>query len=331
MPADAFSSFLGMTLQTTGNNNNVWGVILNASLGTIERALAGNISHSVTGGSLDLSGSPPPSGVTQPLDMLQIFTGALTANQIVILPNLSKFWLMDNQTTGNFQLLMQTPSGAFINIPQGTTKFVACDGQENLIRLDRDQVGNFEYNAVSNAGTLAANGASLLRTDFPDLFAKYGTTFGSADSTHFTLPLLTDTNRFLRAAGGSLAVGTYQSNQNLAHTHTVTGAPSAGSLGTDSQGAHVHSVTDPGHGHGIWSNTNEATNGTLITSGNPAYMSNSFGTSSGVAFTGISINSAGAHTHNVTGAPGLGTLGTASAGGSETRPEALAVVISIRY
>jgi hypothetical protein len=119
---DAFSSFLGMVQQGTGDNNNAWGTILNGSLTTIERSIAGNISHAVTSRTFDLSGSPPPSGVTQPLDMLQVFTGVLTANEIVIVPNLSKFWLIDNQTTGNFQLLMQTPSGAFINIPQGTTK-----------------------------------------------------------------------------------------------------------------------------------------------------------------------------------------------------------------
>jgi hypothetical protein len=31
MPADTFSPFIGMTLQATGNNNNVWGTTLNGS------------------------------------------------------------------------------------------------------------------------------------------------------------------------------------------------------------------------------------------------------------------------------------------------------------
>lgn len=37
-------------------------------------------------------------------------------------------------------------------------------------------------------GWLKANGASVLRTDFPNLFAVIGTMFGSVDGTHFTLP-----------------------------------------------------------------------------------------------------------------------------------------------
>lgn len=333
MSADLFSSFLGMTLQATGNNNNVWGTILNGSaLQIIERRLSGNTSHAVTGGTLDLSGTPPPAAVSQVLDLIQMFTGTLTANQIVILPNLSGYWKFVNKTTGAFQLLLQTPSGTFINIPQGCSRGVTCDGAGNLLRDDRDQVGNFEYNAVSNAGTVAANGASLLKTDFPDLFAKFGTTFGTVDSTHFTLPLLTDTGRFLRSTTSSLTVGTYQSNLLGTHTHTVTGAPSAGSLGTDSQGSHSHGVTDPTHSHTVTPpgeiSANTAPIGWVVgINSSPS----SFTVTTSASATGISIQSAGAHTHNVTGAPGLGSLGTASAGGSETRPEALAVAVSIRY
>jgi hypothetical protein len=87
MPADLLSKFIGMTLQATGNNNNAWGAILNGSaVQTLERAIRGNIVRPVTGGTLDLSGSPPPAAVSQVLDFIQIFQGALTVNQIVILP-----------------------------------------------------------------------------------------------------------------------------------------------------------------------------------------------------------------------------------------------------
>lgn len=336
MAADLFSSFIGMTLQATGNNNNAWGAILNGSaLVPLERAIAGNISHAVTGGTLDLSGSPPPSGLTQPLDMLQVFTGALTANQIVILPNLSKFWLMDNQTTGSFQLLMQTPSGAFINIPQGTTKFVACDGQGNLIRLDRDQVGNFEYNAVSNAGTIAANGASVLKTDFPDLYGKYGTTFGSVDSLHFTLPLMTDTNRFLRAAGGSLAVGTYQSNQNKSHTHTGSGTTATESASHSHSGSGTTSAmsANASHSHttsalASTGSTQEAApqggNALLVDQG--ALVINATNTDHTHTYSFTTGTESASHTHTYSF-----TTSTGSADGTEARPESLAVVVSVRF
>jgi microcystin-dependent protein len=340
MAADTFSNFIGIKLQGVGNNNNSWGTILNGSaLQPLERRISGNIVRAVTGGTLDLSGSPPPAALSQVLDFIQIFQGALTANQIVILPNLSGYWKFVNETTGAFQLLLQTPSGTFVNIPQGCSRGVTCDGAGNLLRDDRDQVGDFVYNSVVKPGTLQCSGQSLLRTDYPDLFATIGATYGSADALHFTLPLLTDTNRFLRAASGSLAVGTYQANLLGAHNHTITGAPSLGTLGTDSQGSHFHTanISDPGHSHSYgYDGGNHVGGGGAFGWDSP--LANN--TNTGAAATGVRVNSsngldttssAGAHVHNVTGAPGLGSIANTASGGAETRPEALAVVISIRY
>jgi hypothetical protein len=145
---------------------------------------------------------------------------------------------------------------------------------------------------------------------------------------------LTDTGRFLRSSTSSLTVGTYQANLNASHTHTLSGAPSAGTLGTDTQGAHVHGVSDPGHTHVL----TQALNGSNGSSAGASAGSNTLVAQGGMtginiasAVTGVSIQSAGAHTHNITGAPGIGTLAAQTSGGAEARPEALAVVISIRY
>ena len=50
--------------------------------------------------------------------------------------------------------------------------------------------GSIQMFAGSTApiGWLLANGASLLRADYPALFSVIGTTYGSVDATHFTLP-----------------------------------------------------------------------------------------------------------------------------------------------
>lgn len=41
-------------------------------------------------------------------------------------------------------------------------------------------------------GFLACNGSSYLRSNYLKLFEKIGITFGSVDSTHFTVPSLAD-------------------------------------------------------------------------------------------------------------------------------------------
>lgn len=45
--------------------------------------------------------------------------------------------------------------------------------------------------SAAPTGYLICNGASLLRASYPDLFTAIGTTYGSVDGTHFTLPDLT--------------------------------------------------------------------------------------------------------------------------------------------
>lgn len=339
MSADLLSSFIGMTLQATGNNNNAWGTILNGSaLQTLERAIAGNIVRSVTGGTLDLSANPPPAAVSQVLDFIQIFEGTLTANQIVIIPNISRHWKFVNETTGAFQLLLQTPSGTFVNIPQGCSRGVMCDGAGNLLRDDRDQVGNFEYNGVANAGTVIANGASLLRADYPDLYAKYGTTFGSVDGTHFTLPLLTDTGRFLRSSTASVAIGTYQANANASHTHTGSGTTGSESANHSHSGSGNTSTESASHTH--QTSTTSAVVGTVSASvntpgGSPAPAGvaniNTFNTGAESAshthsYSFTTGTESVAHTHTFSF-----TTSTGSADSTESRPESLTVNIGIRY
>ncbi len=345
MAADTYDSILGLLLQGTGNNNNAWGTNANASVfSPAARAIAGVNTISTTSGTVDLSGSAPPTALRQDVDYIQKMTGSLVGDLTIQVPNVSKTWIFWNQSSpaghgvyvkvpGGVAPTTPTGLGGLVQIPGSKMILVVCDGAGNVKRHDDDEIGSFRLSAKAAVGTdeLACDGSSVLRSLFPNLFAKIGTTWGSADGTHFTLPNLTDTNRFLRAGGGSgPAVGTYQANQNLAHSHTVTGAPTAGTLGTDSQGAHVHTITDPGHTHTqSISPTGGAPGGFVQANVSGVYASSGVNAFSNT--TGISINSAGAHTHNITGAPGLGTLGTASSGGSEARPESAAVLICIRY
>jgi len=83
---------------------------------------------------------------------------------------------------------------------------------------------------------LERNGASLLRSDYPDLFAKIGTIYGAIDGEHFNLP--DDRGLFFRILdhgagidpdaasrtdrGDGITgdnVGTLQASENLSHRH----------------------------------------------------------------------------------------------------------------
>lgn len=87
---------------------------------------------------------------------------------------------------------------------------------------------------------LVCDGSSLLRTDYPDLFAIIGTSYGSVDSTHFSLPDLrgrapiamgTGSGLTPRALGDSIGEEAHQltAAELASHTHTeITATPAVG-------------------------------------------------------------------------------------------------------
>lgn len=333
MAADTYTARLGLIKQGTGNNNNNWGDIFNSSFADlIDRALWGIDTHAVTGGALDLSaGSLPPAAPSPVAGAVQAFTGVLTSTETVTFPSIAGKWTIFNNTTGAFSLLLKTAAmGTPIQIPQGTFVDVICDGT-TLFRKDRNHVGRVYYSAsgLLPIGALQMGGQSLLRADYPDLFTAIGTTYGSVDGTHFNVPDVQTAGRFIRSTTASLTLGTTQANQNAAHTHTVTGAPGAGSLTTDVQGNHAHTanVSDPSHAH-VYNTTSGSTTG-----GGAFAIPSNGSTNTSFNLTGISVSivAAGAHAHNVTGAPSVGSLGTASSGGTEARPESIAMIACILY
>src|ERR1700722_1642312 len=198
MGADTFTSTLGTLVMGTGNDNNTWGTLANASVFQIlEDAIANVLTEAVTGGTLDLSGPPPPTGPTQVSHYSIKFTAARTSNQRVKVPTLTKMWLIENACTntgGPWALTIQTPSGTGIQVPQGTVRLVRCDGSNGMRRYDQDEIGRLENFAVTTlpAGYLECDGSTPLRATYPDLFAKLnadGLVWGSGNGiTTFTLP-----------------------------------------------------------------------------------------------------------------------------------------------
>ena len=91
--------------------------------------------------------------------------------------------------------------------------------------------------AAAPAGYLICDGSAVSRTTYSDLFAVCSTTYGSGDgTTTFNLPDLR--GEFVRGLDGGRgvdsgrALGSFQSDEVKAHTHTVT----TGGTGTASNG-----------------------------------------------------------------------------------------------
>lgn len=331
MAADTYSNLLGVLLMGTGNDNNSWGV--NANNGVfqvVEDAIAGVLSSSVTGGTLDLSTPAPPSAASLARYKFLKFSGTLVGTQTIKVPALTKEWVVTNGCTGD--IYVQTPGGTVTTIPAGTTKHVFCDGT-NVTRLDANEIGKVSmFACVTPPGALECDGSSLLRASYPELYQKLGTNFGTVDLNHFSLPLLTDTGRFPRSRRpGTDDFGTYYAHQVGTHSHTGTVSIS---LTTSTAGLHSHNttsvVTDPGHTHAIYGPSGVVANaGTVGGTGN---IEGSLAHVAQSATTGITISVTpdfqGNHTHTVSGSA---AFTTDAAGGTETRPNAVVFRFCVKY
>src|SRR5215471_12031670 len=125
--ADTFTTDgVGLILMGIGGDNNTWGTNLNNSaLQITADALSNGLVSNVAGGTLDLSGSPPPAASSQAHHSILAFTGTLTQNQIVVVPNLAKWWWVFNNTAGAFTLTLQLPGAVSpIVIPQTSGGFI---------------------------------------------------------------------------------------------------------------------------------------------------------------------------------------------------------------
>lgn len=159
-------------------------------------------------------------------------------------------------------------------------------------------------------GWLVCAGQALSRTDYSDLFAAIGTTYGAPSGSTFNIPdfrgrvaagrdidqggfadrLTTPNSRNLGEAGGAQTV-TLTEAQMPAHTHAVSGS-------TNSAGDHVHAVPSAGGGTGG--------NRVVVEVSGPAGSTN----------TGTS----GAHTHTLAGTAD-------SKGGGEAHPNVQPTII----
>lgn len=114
-----------------------------------------------------------------------------------------------------------------------------------------------------------------------------------------------------RGRDSSATFGTFAGDTTRSHTHTGT---------TDVQGAHTHGVTDPGHAHGRGETTS-----TFNVSAHDVPVSARYGVAPSPtdwAYTGIVVQSAGAHSHAFT---------TAATGGAETRAARVPLLASIKF
>jgi hypothetical protein len=107
------------------------------------------LSLVVTGGTTTLTPA-------QASNIIQEYSGVLTADQIVILPSTVQLYSINNQTTGPYTLTFETiaSGGQTVSVAQGQTLIVICDGT-NVYNASSGTASSFNSITLGNGSAAA--------------------------------------------------------------------------------------------------------------------------------------------------------------------------------
>lgn len=333
--ASTYSPSLRLELIGTGDQSGLWGDTTNTNLGSlIEQAITG--VESIPMLDLDytlsaLNGSPDEA---RNAVIIMTSVGPLTASRNIIIPADEKVYIVKNSTTGGQNLVVKTSGGSGYTVPNGKTAFIYCDGIDchtAVNYIDTPTFNNAVLTGTPTAPTAAygTNTPQLATTAFVQsaLQALYpvGSVYINASATTNPATLF-GFGTWTEIGAGRVLVGQNTSDAifdalgetggskdaiAVSHTHGLTAAS------TTSAGAHIHTISDPGHSHSF--RVGGGSSGPRDAVSVDTYNEYAYGTSG--SGTGISINSAGAHTHTLSG----NTDSTGSSGTNANLPPYIVV------
>ena len=217
--ANAYSAGKSVLVEPSlGSYVNSWDQPLNSNFGVIDATMSGTTTinaNTITPGVpfvvltfQNFETNPTPQ--TNPLagqNLRVRITGSLTFDVSVLIPSgVPGLWIIDNQTTGNYNVKIATTDPATVPITptQGFMSMVFSDGvnvnyaDQGIIKAyisAHVQPGTIVLYGVAtppDAGYLVCNGSAVSRTTYADLFANIGVSWGAGDGVNtFNIPNLT--------------------------------------------------------------------------------------------------------------------------------------------
>jgi len=162
--ATTYSTSLKLALIGDGDQAGIWGQTTNTNLGTLlEQAITGVQSITMIDANYTLTNF---NGVAnEARNAVLVVTGTNNAIRDLIPPVQEKLYTIVNNTTGGFAIRVIGGSGTGVNVPNGATCLVYCDGT-NFVNGLSGVAGNFSVSGTVTATTgaftnVSGNGVAL--------------------------------------------------------------------------------------------------------------------------------------------------------------------------
>lgn len=230
-----YSSNLRLTLIGTGEQEGTWGDLTNTNIGAlIEQAIAGyTVVNMTTDADKTLTAINGAVDEARSMGLRITSTPSLTASRNIIVPSVSKLYVVKNSTTGGQTIVVKTAAGTGVTVANGKSTIVVCDGV-NVTE------------AITSTDNFVPSGAIMM---WSGSIASIPAGWYLCDGTNGT-PNLRD--RFIVGAGSTYAVNATGGSADAtlpSHTHNVVGNTSgqsadhnhffSGTTGNNNQ-SHTH-------------------------------------------------------------------------------------------
>jgi hypothetical protein len=147
--ATTYSTSLKLTLIGDGEQAGIWGQTTNTNLGSLlEQAITGVQTITMTDANYTLTSFN--GTLDEARNAVLVVTGTNNAVRDLIPPVVEKLYTIVNNTSGGYAIRVIGATGTGVNIPNGTTALIYCNGT-NFINGFSGTVGDFTVN-----GTLSA-------------------------------------------------------------------------------------------------------------------------------------------------------------------------------
>jgi hypothetical protein len=207
--ASTYSTSLKLTLMGDGDQAGLWGQTTNTNLGTLlEQAITGVTSITMSDANYTLTSF---NGISdEARNAVLVVTGTNNAVRDLIPPVVEKLYTIVNNTTGGYAIRVIGASGTGVNIPNGATCLVYCDGT-NFINGLSGSAGSF-----SISGDLTVSGNATVVGSLSANLAGNGAAITSINASNITSGTLSNARTTAATANGASTIVLRDSNGSFA-------------------------------------------------------------------------------------------------------------------
>jgi hypothetical protein len=217
--ASEYSPSLKITLMGDGDQAGLWGQTTNTNLGTlVEQAITGVQNITMVDANYTLTNF---NGITnEARNAVLVVTGTNAAVRDLIPPVAEKLYTIVNNTTGGYAIRVIGASGTGVNIPNGATCLVYCDGT-NFVNGLSGAAGNFTVNGVLTATTVNATTVNATTGNFTN-FSGNGASLTALNASNIASGTIANARTTAATANGASTIVLRDSNGSFAG-NVVTG------------------------------------------------------------------------------------------------------------